>query len=88
MWPKASVGALLKYDLRILRPQCYYCNINLGGRGADFYKRMTEENGSAYMEQLEKDRQISVKAYDHYASLILQYVVILENLTKTQPSAS
>ena len=30
LYPKASVGAYLKYDLRILRPQCFHCNINLG----------------------------------------------------------
>ena len=73
MWPKASVGALLKYDLRILRPQCYNCNINHGGRGADFFLRMWEENGVEYMEQLKKDRSVTVKAYPHYEELLTKY---------------
>lgn len=73
MWAKASLGAYLKYDLRVLRPQCYNCNINQGGRGADFYKRMLEDIGKMAMEKLEKDRQITVKAYDHYLKILSDY---------------
>lgn len=73
MWPKAALGAYLKYDLRILRPQCYNCNINKGGMGADFYLRMWEENGAEYMNQLKTDRQKTVKAYDHYVQLLEEY---------------
>ena len=84
MWAKASVGAYLKYDLRILRPQCYHCNINLGGRGADFYARMIEEMGQEYMTNLQKDRQVSVKSYDHYVKLLSEYKQILCNLETQQ----
>lgn len=80
MWAKASVGAYLKYDLRILRPQCYHCNINLGGRGADFYARMLSEQGKEYMENLQKDRQVTVKASDHYLVLIPLYQNLLSKL--------
>ena len=73
MWPKASVGAYLKYDPRILRPQCYHCNINLGGNGAVFYTRMLKEIGKEEMEKLERDRQVIVKAYDHYVKLLEEY---------------
>lgn len=73
MWAKASLGAYLKYDLRILRPQCYKCNIHHGGMGAEFYRRMLKECGSQYMEDLEKDRQKSVKAIDHYLYLFAKY---------------
>lgn len=73
LWAKASLGAYMKYDLRVLRPQCYTCNIHHGGRGADFYARMLAENGSEYMQQLERDRQVIVKAYDHYMMLLLEY---------------
>lgn len=76
MWAKASLGAYLKYDERVLRPQCYYCNINCGGQGADFYKKMKEEIGTAKMRKLEADRNVQVKAYDHYTQL-------LEELQKT-----
>jgi hypothetical protein len=73
LWPKAALGAYLKYDLRVLRPQCYHCNINLGGNGAVFYEKMLGEIGQEEMSQLIMMKQISVKAYDFYASLLEQY---------------
>lgn len=73
LFAKASLGAYMKYDLRVLRPQCYHCNINLGGRGADFYLKMLAEIGQEKMEQLLKDRQVSVKAYDFYVTLLEKY---------------
>lgn len=74
LWPKASLGAYLKYDLRVLRPACYNCNINLGGNGAVFYKRMLEEIGKVEMRNLELDRQkVVVRAYDHYLKLLSEY---------------
>ncbi len=73
MWAKASLGAFMKYDLRVLRIQCYLCNIRHGGRGADYYLRMWEENGAEYMNQLKADRNVSVKAYDHYEKILKEY---------------
>lgn len=73
MWAKASLGAFLKYDMRVLRWQCYHCNMNLGGMGADFRKRMEGEIGKKAMTQLEKDRQILTNAKDHYLNLISNY---------------
>lgn len=80
MFAKASLGAYLKYDLRVLRPQCYNCNINQGGRGADFYARMLREEGEEYMAKLEEDKKILLKAYDHYAALVPEYERILASL--------
>lgn len=76
MWAKASVGAYLKYDLRILRPQDYFCNINLGGNGAVFYERMLEEVGEEAMEALRADRNVTVKAIDHYTKILAEYKTI------------
>lgn len=78
MWPKAALGAYLKYDMRVLRPQCYNCNINLGGNGAVFYAKMLAEIGSEAMEQLVQDRQTSVKAMEHYLSVLLLYNGLIE----------
>lgn len=72
-WPKASLGAYLKYDLRVLRYQCYSCNIWKSGMGAEAYKRMLKEEGKPYMEKLEQDRNKSVKAYDFYVDLLAYY---------------
>lgn len=73
MWAKASVGAYLKYDLRILRPQCAICNLFQGGRGADFYAKMLEEIGQERMDELQRDRQKIVRAYDHYLKILAEY---------------
>ena len=79
-WPKSVLGAYLKYDLRVIRPQCWLCNIHHGGMGAEAYIKMLEEIGEEKMAQLQKDRQVTVKAYDHYMKLISEYEDILKNL--------
>lgn len=75
-WPKASLGAYLKYDLRVLRYQCMACNIWKGGMGAEAYKKMVKEEGKIYMDELEKDRQVTVKASDFYSKLLEEYKTI------------
>ena len=80
LWAKASLGAYLKYDLRVLRPQCYNCNINRGGMGADFYARMLREIGQERMDALERDRQVTIKAMDHYQKLLVEYAELLKTL--------
>jgi len=72
-FPKSVLGAFLKYDMRVLRWQCMRCNVHMGGMGAEAYKRMLREEGKAYMDLLEKDRQKIVKAYTHYVSLLDYY---------------
>jgi len=73
MIAKATLGAYLKYDLRLLRSQCYFCNINCGGRGADFIENMRRIEGNDYVDQILKDRQITVKAYDFYVKILEEY---------------
>lgn len=77
-WPKASLGAYLKYDLRVLRNQCFACNIHRGGMGAEAYKRMLREEGKTYMDKLEKDRQVTVKAYNFYIKLLAEYKTVIK----------
>ena len=73
LYSKATLSAYLKYDMRVLRWQCFRCNINGGGMGADYYARMLKEKGKAFMDKLEKDRQVTVKAYDFYVELLEKY---------------
>lgn len=73
LFAKASIGAYLKYDLRVLRPQCYFCNINCGGRGAEFIEKMRDIEGDEYVDQIIRDKQVTVKAYDHYLVLLEKY---------------
>ena len=60
--PSSTCGAYLRYDLRNLRIQCYNCNINQGGAGAVYYRRLVETEGQEYVDQLFKDKNISIKA--------------------------
>lgn len=77
MIPKASLGAYLKYDLRLLRPQCSHCNLWLGGNGAVFIEKMRAIEGNRYVNQILKDRQKTVRAHDFYDSLVKKYGNIL-----------
>lgn len=60
--PSAACGAYLRYDLRNLRVCCYFCNVNLGGNGSMFYKRLVETEGQDYVDQLFKDKHVTIKA--------------------------
>lgn len=60
--PSSTCGASLRYDLRNLRIQCYNCNINQGGAGADFYRKLVEENGQEYVDQIFRDKHKTIKA--------------------------
>lgn len=86
MWAKGALGASLKYDLRILRPQCYNCNINNGGMGAVFYRNMAAKEGKKYMTQLEldliQDRRGLIKASTFYPILLEKYQKIWKKLNK------
>lgn len=82
--PSSTCGAYLRYDLRNLRPQCYHCNINLGGNGAIFYRNLVDDVGQAEVDQLFEDKKIVVKADRiFYESLITKYTDILRQIRET-----
>jgi len=60
--PSSTCGAYLRYDFRNLRVQCYNCNINQGGAGADFYRRLVETEGQEYVDRIFQDKHVSIKA--------------------------
>lgn len=64
--PSAACGAFLRYDLRNLRIQDFHCNINLGGNGSAFYKRMVEEVGQEAVDQIFRDKENIVKADKYF----------------------
>lgn len=48
--PKAALPLKFKYDIRGLRPQCYNCNVNLGGVTDVFVAKLEqEEEGYAFL---------------------------------------
>lgn len=71
--PNSVGGALLRYNLDNLRLQCYYCNINLGGNGAVFYKNLLEEKGQEHIDKLFQLKGQTTKALDHYLLLLDKY---------------
>ena len=81
--PSSTGGAYLRYDLRNLRPQCYNCNINLGGNGSMFYRKLVEREGQDYVDEIFEDKQKSIKAdWVFYQMKIDEYTKILEELRK------
>lgn len=72
--PKSVCGASLKYDMRNLRWQCYYDNINLGGNGATFYRNLVKDEGQEYVDELFRIKNtVSIKAFDFYLELLEEY---------------
>jgi len=75
--PSSTCGAFLRYSMRNLRFQCYHCNINCGGQGAEFYRRLVRDEGQEYVDQLFIDKEKIVKAYDFYLDTIENYKKML-----------
>ena len=50
--PSKTCGFNLRYFEEQIHPQCYYCNINLGGFGAMYYKKMVEKYGQQFVDNL------------------------------------
>ena len=71
--PKGSCGAFLKFDFRNLRFCCYHCNINLGGNGAEYLRKMEKEVGKEKLEELFNDKNKIINAKEHYVDLLLKY---------------
>ena len=83
--PSSVGGASLRYHLSNLRPQCYYCNINLGGNGSQFYKNLVERESQEYVDNLFKIKnQTTIKADEQfYEEKIADYTLLLQDLQKT-----
>lgn len=63
--PNASGGALLRYHPQNIYAQCYHCNINLGGNGAEYYRILTSQYGKERVERLFELKNYSIQA-DRY----------------------
>ena len=74
--PNSVGGALLRYNLDNLRPQCYYCNINLGGNGSVFYKNLLAEKGQRHIDKLFQLKGQTCKAIDIYKELLEKYKLL------------
>ncbi len=50
-------GAFLRWNIRNLRPQCFRCNISLGGNSAIFYRKLVLTVGQEYVDELFRDKE-------------------------------
>lgn len=79
--PSSTCGLYLRYDLRNLRPQCYYCNINLGGNGSAFYRNLVHSDGQEYVDQLFRDKQrVTKSSVAFFEEMVISHTAILEFL--------
>lgn len=76
--PRSAGGNLLKYHLDNLRWQCYYDNINLGGNGSEFYRKLVQEIGQQRVDALFELKTQTVKANrQFYLDKITEYKELL-----------
>lgn len=81
--PSSVGGVLLRYHLDNLRWQCYYDNINLGGNGGEFYRRLVDEIGQERVNNIYALKNETIKAdkpwYEHK---IDEYTTLLQDAIK------
>lgn len=58
--PQAQ-GNAVKWDLRNIHPQCFRCNINLGGNGAEYYPFMEMTYGKEVIDELRRLSNTTIK---------------------------
>ena len=59
--PRAACGIELYFDEMNVKPQCFRCNINLGGNGAEFRRRLVMEYGEKEVEFMWAKKQLNKK---------------------------
>lgn len=52
--PKSICGLALYFDERNVHAQCYHCNINLGGNGRIYERKMIEKYGQEIVNELDR----------------------------------
>lgn len=77
----------LYFDERAVRPQCYYCNINLGGQHYHFCEKLKLEIGLEAFTDMERHGKDVVKRdAQWYREQIAHYCAEVERLKKVKVS--
>ena len=64
----------LYFDERAVRPQCYHCNINLGGMHYDFCEKLKQEIGvDSFNEMMRHGKDAIKRSAIWYQEQIIYY---------------
>lgn len=82
---KGSLPMALKYDLRILRPQCVGCNLFKDGNESAYAIHLLKDHGEKYLLQLDEDVKYhkghtmgTMESREFLQNLIEEYKKILD----------
>ena len=80
--PRRECKLILYFNERNVHCQCYYCNLNLGGYGAMYYKNMIMRYGQESVDALFELKETKIKKYtiEEYQELINTYKEKTERL--------
>lgn len=77
----------LYFDERAVRPQCYYCNINLGGQHYHFCEKLKLEIGlEAFTEMERHGKDVVKRDAQWYREQIAHYSAEVDRLRKAKSS--
>ena len=78
-----SLGSELYFDETNVHAQCYHCNINLSGYGAEYARRMIDKYGKAEVESLHerkhKIRKFTIPELENMLKYYKELLVELQN---------
>jgi len=78
--PKAQ-GNSIYFDLRNIHPQCYRCNINLGGNQVEYFVYMENKYGREVIEELRALSKTTLKiTVSDYNEMIIEMKDRLKSL--------
>lgn len=82
--PSSSCGGFLRYDIRNVFNQCASCNLFRNGAGAEYTLALQKKFGLEFVEQIVKDKNVSIQLDMDYVTSLTDYYDSLSNKTQKQ----
>lgn len=82
--PSSSCGGFLRYDIRNVHNQCATCNLFRNGAGAEYTLNLQKKYGTKFVEQIIRDKNVSIKLDVDYIEGMTAYYETLLNKTQKQ----
>lgn len=80
-WIPKAQGSAIYFEITNIHPQCYRCNINLGGNGPEYYSYMLQTYGQEELDRLKALAKTSVKfTVKDYQEIEAKYKDLIEAL--------